>query len=526
MAREPGAGMNAPLIRSAAQIARQRDVLRELRRRGDGEARFDLEELRREEGEAIAAARARLLHFCGYTHSPAFKVGWWNEQVCDGIDGMIAQIGQPKAPRRIIIAPPRHGKSEISAVRAPVYAMGKRPGLRVLVGTYAQRLSLVHSRAARALAHSPAAASLFGEARPTLTQDGLWTAWGSTYTATSVGGTATGFGAEMIVLDDLFKGPSDAYSAAQRDAVWTWLMGVAETRLQEGGIILLIGTSWHEDDALHRAEKQGDWQVMRSAAVAEEDEEHRKAGEALHPALVSPERLARLRRVLPAHMWSALYQGRPTASGAEFINPAWLKTWTTPPSASTADEVWITVDASQGIGKDQTAIHVWLRHDRLWSLVERVGGQDLTIPRLVEALAYLWSRYGADVLRAPGGVLIENTSNGAAILQTGVSADVDGEHVEIPAVFLVPFIPASVPGADKSKGARAVYLRLAAESGSIAVPAFAEWRDLVLTQWRGFPRAEFDDDVDAASMLFVHLLTRGEAGASVDDWLSAMRSLQ
>ena len=90
----------------------------------------------------------------------------------------------------------------------------------------------------------------------------------------------------------------------------------------------------------------------------------------------------------------------------------------------------------------------------------------------------------------------------------------------------MPFIPASVPGADKSKGARAVYLRLAAESGSIAVPAFAEWRDLVLTQWRGFPRAEFDDDVDAASMLFVHLLTRGEAGASVDDWLSAMRSLQ
>jgi hypothetical protein len=106
-------------------------------------------------------------------------------------------------------------------------------------------------------------------------------------------------------------------------------------------------------------------------------------------------------------MWSALYQGRPTAAGAEYINPAWLKTWTAPPSTATADEVWFTVDASQGVGKDQTAIQVWARHDRTWSLIERLGGQDLTIPRLVEALALLWARYGADVLRAPGGVLIE-----------------------------------------------------------------------------------------------------------------------
>jgi predicted phage terminase large subunit-like protein len=330
----------------------------------------------------------------------------------------------------------------------------------------------------------------------------------------------------MIVLDDMHKGPEDAYSETQRERRWAWIMAVVETRLQAGGIVLLDGTSWHEDDVLHRAEKQGDWSVFRCAAVAEEDEEHRAAGDALHPALVPAERLARLRRVLPSHMWSALYQGRPTAAGAEYINPAWLKTWTAPPNSSTADEVWITVDASQGVGKDQTAIQVWVRHDRLWSLVERIGGQDLTIPRLVEALAYLWSRYGADVLRAPGGVLIENTSNGAAVLQTGVAAVIDGEEVSIPAVCLVPFVPASVPGADKGKSARAVYLRLAAESGSIAVPAFAEWRDLVLTQWRGFPRAEFDDDVDAASMLFVHLLTRGEAGASVDDWLAAMRSLQ
>ena len=44
-----------------------------------------------------------------------------------------------------------------------------------------------------------------------------------------------------------------------------------------------------------------------------------------------------------------------------------------------------------------------------------------------------WTRYGPDVPRAPGGVLIENTSNGAAILQTGVSAVIDGDEDSIPA---------------------------------------------------------------------------------------------
>ena len=48
----------APPIRSAAEIATQRDLLRELLRRGDGEAPFDLEDLRREEERAISAARA------------------------------------------------------------------------------------------------------------------------------------------------------------------------------------------------------------------------------------------------------------------------------------------------------------------------------------------------------------------------------------------------------------------------------------------------------------------------------------
>jgi predicted phage terminase large subunit-like protein len=515
----------APTIRSASTIARQRDVLRELLRRGDGEAPFDLEDLRREEGRAQAAARSSLLSFCCYTHAPPFKVGWWNTALCATLDGMIDRIGHPDAPRQIVIAPPRHGKSEISAVRAPVYAMGKRPGLRVLMATYGQSLSLVHSRKARDLARSQPVQAVFGQVSASLDQAGEWSAWGGSYTATSAGG-GNGLGADMIVLDDMHKGPEDAYSETQRERRWAWIMAVVETRLQAGGIVLLDGTSWHEDDVLHRAEKQGDWHVFRCAAVAEQDEEHRAAGDALHPALVPAERLARLRRVLPSHMWSALYQGRPTAAGAEYINPAWLKTWTAPPSTATADEVWFTVDASQGVGKDQTAIQVWARHDRTWSLIERIGGQDLTIPRLVEALVLLWTRYGADVLRAPGGVLIENTSNGAAILQTGISAVIDGDEVSIPAICLVPFVPASVPGADKGKGARAVYLRLAAESGAIAVPAFAEWRDLVLTQWRGFPRAEFDDDVDAASMLFVHLLTRGEAGASIDDWLSAMGSIQ
>ena len=54
-------------------------------------------------------------------------------------------------------------------------------------------------------------------------------------------------------------------------------------RVQDGGGILLVTTRWHQDDLAGRllGGAPARWQVISFPAIAVEDEEHRKQGEAL-----------------------------------------------------------------------------------------------------------------------------------------------------------------------------------------------------------------------------------------------------
>jgi hypothetical protein len=91
-----------------------------------------------------------------------------------------------------------------------------------------------------------------------------------------------------LIIDDPIKDPEQAYSETYREKLWEWYTMAAYTRLMPGGGILLGHTRWHSEDLAGRllaaqAEGGDRWDVVLYPAVAEEDEPHRKAGEALHP---------------------------------------------------------------------------------------------------------------------------------------------------------------------------------------------------------------------------------------------------
>ena len=111
---------------------------------------------------------------------------------------------------------------------------------------------------------------------------------GGGYVAAGVGGGITGKGAHILLIDDPVKNREDAESQNNRDANWDWYTSTAYTRLAPGGGVLVILTRWHDDDLAGRllkaASEGGDhWEVVKYPALAEEDEEFREAGAALHP---------------------------------------------------------------------------------------------------------------------------------------------------------------------------------------------------------------------------------------------------
>ncbi len=108
------------------------------------------------------------------------------------------------------------------------------------------------------------------------------------YRAAGVDGKVTGYGANVIIIDDPIKDRAEAESVVMRDKAWDWYRGTLYPRLERGAGCLLIQTRWHHDDLAGRlldAAKsgQGDrWNVVNFSAIAEEDEPHRRKGEALH----------------------------------------------------------------------------------------------------------------------------------------------------------------------------------------------------------------------------------------------------
>lgn len=83
----------------------------------------------------------------------------------------------------------------------------------------------------------------------------LWSLEGgyNNYLATSPGGTATGFGCSLMIIDDLIKNAEEAYNANVLDKHWEWYSQTMLSRLEEGGKIIIIMTRWVSGDLAGRA---------------------------------------------------------------------------------------------------------------------------------------------------------------------------------------------------------------------------------------------------------------------------------
>src|ERR1700686_5096506 len=103
-----------------------------------------------------------------------------------------------------------------------------------------------------------------------------------------------------------------------RDSTWAWLVDAFMTRLAAlSGMISLI-TRWHVDDLLGRyLKKQPNVRIVCFPAIAETDERHRRAGEALFPALKPLDFLLERKDVMSKASWESEYQQNRSSPAAE-----------------------------------------------------------------------------------------------------------------------------------------------------------------------------------------------------------------
>lgn len=153
-------------------------------------------------------------------------------------------IASGKIKRAIINMPPRHTKSEFASYLLPSWFLGKFPNKKVIQCSNTAELAVGFGRKVRNLVGSEQYAKVFPNVA--LRQDskaaGRWaTNGGGEYFAIGVGGTVTGKGADLLIIDD----PHSEQEAAAGDPsvydrVYEWYTSGPRQRLQPGGSIVIV----------------------------------------------------------------------------------------------------------------------------------------------------------------------------------------------------------------------------------------------------------------------------------------------
>lgn len=317
-------------------------------------------ELRRRAAPAAASAHPFDAWLSSVT--PSYR---WDWQHLRHIQAALDMVTLGATKRLMLFVPPRHGKSEMTTVRYPVWRLEREPHLRVIIGAYNQMLANSFNRKARKIA-----ADRFPLSSDRVAVEDWQTPEGGGIRAAGVGAGVTGRGADLVIIDDPVKNREEAESLTYRDRVWDWYTDDLYTRLEPGAALILIMTRWHEDDLAGRilaSERASGWTIVNLPALAEQNDPLGRAeGAALCPERYDEQALANIREVLGSRSFAALYQQRPQpAEGALFrrewfgvpVEQApeglrWVRYWDL--AASTKTSADYTASAALALGDDGT----------------------------------------------------------------------------------------------------------------------------------------------------------------------------
>lgn len=402
----------------------------------------------------------------------------------------LQQVAEGNIRRLIIELPPRHLKSICASVSFPAWMLGRDPTRRIISVCYSAELAIKHARDCRIVMQSEFYSRTFPGTRidPSKnTELELATTRKGFRLTTSVGGTLTGRGGNLIVIDDPMK-PQDAMSETQREAVRQWYESTLYSRLDNkaADAIVIVMQRLHEDDLIGHVLKKEPWTVVRIPAIAEADEVHqigperfhrRRSGEVIDPRREPLKVLERIKTTLGTRAFSAQYQQEPLPLDGGLFKWSWFGTYEKSPEREPGTIVTQSWDTASKAGElnDYSVATTWMHHNNKHYLlhVERVRLEYPALRKRIISYAQRW---------IPDAVLIEDKGSGTSLLQ---DLRADGS---LHAIAVEP---------DGDKVMRASRESAKIEAGTVMLPVSAPWLAEFQREILQFPGGRYADQVDS-----------------------------
>jgi predicted phage terminase large subunit-like protein len=420
-----------------------------------------------------------------------FLPNWHIEAMCYELSEVI----KGDTRRLIITVPPRSLKSICASVCLPAFFLGHDPTRRIICVSYSEGLGHKHANDCRALMHSNLYRSVFPNTRISTAKNTetevMTTARGSRL-ATSVGGTLTGRGGDLIIIDDPLK-PQDAQSESARDSLKQWHSNTLLSRLDNKmtGSIIVVMQRLHPDDLVgHLLEQQG-WRHLNLPAIAEQEtiirlsatrNIIRQVGDLLHPEREPRTALDEMKTTMGSMEFSAQYQQAPVPIGGNLIKWSWFRFYETPPIPRPGDKLivsWDTAMNSDQLADYSACVVLLVRGETIYVL--DVIRARLEYPELKRTVLLHHQRWRQAT--AAYSLIIEKKGSGLSLIQ-------DLYRDNIHAIGINP---------DGDKIMRMAAQAAPIEAGAVYLPATAAWLDEFKKEILSFPRGRHDDQVDALS---------------------------
>lgn len=268
-----------------------------------------------------------------------FVDGWHIKAICDHLQALY----EGRIRNLLINIPPRHGKSLLINVFFPAWCWAKNPEKRFLFFSYAKSLTIRDSLKCRQVIQSEKFKNMFGDMFSLLKDQNAKGRFandkGGVRIASSVGGSATGEGGDIIGIDD----PHNAYDITsdtiRESVIEDFWKGALSTRDDDPKTTarILVMQRLHNMDLTGYILKfeAGDWTILilpirfdpkhRCITSIGFQDPRQQKGDLLWPERYSKENEAKLRARLGSFRAAGQLDQRPEPIGGGILKKKWWK---------------------------------------------------------------------------------------------------------------------------------------------------------------------------------------------------------
>lgn len=399
--------------------------------------------------------------------------------------------------RLIINLPPRYLKSLLASVISPAFMLGHDPSKRIICASYSSDLATSFSIQTRTVIRQDWYRETFPTTEISRTKDTeteFHTTQQGYRLATSVGGSLTGRGANLVIVDDPLKA-HDAASDAIREQVNSWFGNTLMSRLDDkrNDAIVVVMQRLHVDDLSGWLQRNSDdWVVLNLPAIAEhrqtfqvdENQFHtREVDDVLHPEREPRSVLDKIRKAMGSDNFAAQYQQDPAPPGGNLIKRDWIKRYEIRPPRTSSTLVVQSYDTASKAGQDNSwsVCTTWYVAGNDYYLIN-VCRERCDYPTLKKKAIALHSEY------RPSIILIEEAG-------IGVALTTELREQGLPTVAVRP---------TSTKLDRMSVQSAKFEAGQVLFPTDAPWLGELEAELLTFPHSRFDDQVDSISQALGH----------------------